>query len=175
MTPKHEAFAREYLVDFNATAAAIRAGYSPKTASQIGYKLLRRPDVTIEIHKARVRATEKSDLQVGRTLSELKAIAFADIGAFVTWDKDGKVTLRPMSEVDPNKLCALAEVREVIGPKGERGVHVKMRDPTPALQLLGKWLGMFVDRGEYRHHVEPQAKVVFTLPANGRRPVGKEG
>lgn len=175
MKPKHEAFVREYLVDFNATAAAIRAGYSPKTASQIGHKLLRRADITVAVHQASTEAAEANAVKVGRTLSELKIIAFTDIADFVTWDQNGAVRLRPIADIDPRKLAAISEVREIAGPGGKVGYVVKMHDKVAALQSLGKYCGMFVDRHEVKHKGVALGQVVFTLPPNGRRPPGREG
>ena len=52
MTPKQERFVAEYLLDMNATAAAIRAGYSRKSASAIGNENLRKPEISEAIKKA---------------------------------------------------------------------------------------------------------------------------
>lgn len=52
MTPKQEAFVREYLVDLNATQAAIRAGYSQRTAHVIGHENLKKPEIAITIEAA---------------------------------------------------------------------------------------------------------------------------
>ena len=52
MTPKQQAFVSEYLIDLNATQAAIRAGYSPKTAEQLGYQLLQHPSVRAAVDEA---------------------------------------------------------------------------------------------------------------------------
>jgi len=52
LTPKQAAFAREYLVDLNATQAAIRAGYKPASAASVGFENLRKPKIAAEIEKA---------------------------------------------------------------------------------------------------------------------------
>jgi phage terminase small subunit len=85
LTPKQEAFVREYLVDLNGTQAAIRAGYSEKSAPVIASQNLRKLNV--------LRAIEEAFMELGgvtraRIVDELGAIAFADIGDFIDWSNE---------------------------------------------------------------------------------------
>lgn len=72
MTPKQQRFAEEYLIDLNATQAAIRAGYAPKRANAIGHENLRKPDIAAAIAAQRAQVSQR----VGRTI----AAVMADIG-----------------------------------------------------------------------------------------------
>lgn len=74
MTPKQEAFVREYLIDLNATQAAIRAGYSAKTAEQAGCRLLRDVQVSKRIVKAQEKVAERAQITVDDHLAQLKEI-----------------------------------------------------------------------------------------------------
>lgn len=64
ISPRRAAFAREYMVDHNGTQAAIRAGYSQRTAKQIGHQLLTFPDVQAEITRLEREAAERADITV---------------------------------------------------------------------------------------------------------------
>ena len=77
MTPKQERFVEEYLVDLNATQAAIRAGYSEQTARQIGAQNLSKLVIQQAIEAARNKRSERVELtqdEVVRDLRELRDI-----------------------------------------------------------------------------------------------------
>lgn len=63
LNDKQAAFVREYLADFNATQAAIRAGYSAKTAGQIGHELLKKPEVQQRLREFQQKAAEKTETE----------------------------------------------------------------------------------------------------------------
>ena len=79
LTEKQKKFCDEYLFDFNATQAAIRAGYSEKTANRIGSENLSKPDIQKYISDRQKEAQERSDITRDGILEELKKIGFADI------------------------------------------------------------------------------------------------
>ena len=83
LTGKQQLFVRQYLVDLNATQAAIRAGYSENCASEIGYENLRKPHIAAAIDSAFV---ELGGITRSRIVDELGAIAFSDISNIVNWD-----------------------------------------------------------------------------------------
>lgn len=137
MTPKMERFVDEYMIDLNATQAAIRAGYSKKTAQRIGSEVLSKPLVQAEIQKRRKSAAEKLEITRDRVLKELAAIGFSNITDFVT--VAGRVIyIKDTGEVPVDKLPALASVKE-----GMAGIEVKLHDKVRALEMLGKYLGLF--------------------------------
>lgn len=72
MTPKQEAFVREYLIDLNATQAAIRAGYSEKTAHATGHENLSKPEIAAAITKAKTERAAKLDIDALWVLQEAK-------------------------------------------------------------------------------------------------------
>ena len=85
LTAKQAAFAREYVVDCNATAAAIRAGYSARTASQQSYDLIRNPAVAAEIERLTAEKVARSQITADEILMELAHIARADMGNVIAW------------------------------------------------------------------------------------------
>lgn len=76
LTKKEARFVQEYLIDLNATQAAIRAGYSAKTARQIGYQLLTKLHIQNAIAEAQAKAAEKLEITRERVLPEIADIAF---------------------------------------------------------------------------------------------------
>ena len=79
MTKKQKRFVEEYLIDLNATQAAIRAGYSPATAKEIGCENLTKPNISEAIAKAMAERSRRTGVNQDRVLQELAKIAFAKI------------------------------------------------------------------------------------------------
>ena len=135
---KQERFVQEYLIDRNATAAAIRAGYSKKTARAIGAENLTKPNIAAEIEKRSKRLVSKLEITQERVREELAAIAFANGTDFATITRNGLVRLIPTDDLPEDKKKAIASIKE-----GKFGVEVKLSDKVKALELLGRDMGMF--------------------------------
>ena len=138
LSEKQKRFVSEYLVDLNATQAAIRAGYSKKTAEVIGYENLRKPQIAEEIAKRQVKLQSKLEITQEKVLEELAAIAFANGTDFVTVTAAGLLNVKPTSQVPKEKLPAIAGIKY-----NQLGVEIKLHDKVRALELLGKHLGVF--------------------------------
>lgn len=141
LTPKQRRFVDEYLIDLNATQAAIRAGYSEKTARQIASEYLTKPHIQAEIQKRQNRLQNKLEITQERVLQELAAIAFANGADFAKVVNIGSlptVEMIPTEELSPEKLPAIAGIKAT-----QTGVEVKLHDKVKALELLGKYLGTF--------------------------------
>lgn len=166
-------FLDEYLIDMNATAAARRAGYSTKTASQIGYQLLHKTSVQREL-AARVAArAARLELNADTVLGELLKIATVDIRK--AFGADG--ALKPLDEIPDEVAAALAgvEILEEFAGTGENreqiGFTKKVRflNKIEALNLLGKHLRLFAEKLELD---DPQNLVARMWEA--RRRVGQK-
>ena len=145
LTPKQIKFIDEYLIDLNATQAAIRAGYSKKTAQRIGSENLSKPLIQEEIQKRRNKLQSKCEITQERVLRELAAIAFAsgaDFAKVVTGGTFDTVKMIPTDKIPPEKLAAIAGVKMTAN-----GVEVKLHDKVRALEMLGKYLGLFDGSG----------------------------
>lgn len=141
MTPKQQRFCDEYLVDLNATQAALRAGYSKKTAYSIGVENLRKPEIQAEIQKRQNRLRNKLEITQEKVLQELAAIAFANGSDFAKVVNIGSlptVEMIPTDELPPEKLPAIAGIKTT-----QTGVEVKLHDKVKALELIGKYLSLF--------------------------------
>ena len=147
---KQQRFIDEYLVDLNATQAAIRAGYSPKRADQIGHENLGKPDISAAIAEARNKITDRLGVTRERVLQELARIAFFDIKDI--FDEQGR--LLPTSEIPEDARRALGGLTlEELVRQGQEGAgdlmlpgtlkKVRIVDKLRALEMLMKYLGMF--------------------------------
>lgn len=144
LTFKQGRFVAEYLIDLNATQAAIRAGYSPKTAEIIGHENLRKPKIDAAIQKAMNRREKRVEVSQDRVVTELARVAFGDLRGAVTWGPDG-VTLVSSKDLTEDEAAAISEVAETVTKDGG-STRIKRHDKIKALELLGKHLGMFSDR-----------------------------
>ena len=166
LTDKQKRFCEEYLIDLNATQAAIRAGYSPKTAEQTASRLLRNVKVQEYIAKRQKELSRSTEITQERVIKELALITFSNNadyahvvekkmqveagGALVdVLDKDGKpVMYRTVEPVLTEELTEEQKRALAVIKKGRDGLEVKSCDKVKALELLGKHLGIFTDKIE---------------------------
>lgn len=139
LTAKQQAFCEEYLIDLNATQAAIRAGYSEKGAHVQGAQLLRNPKVGARIGELQAARSERTGVTADRVLAELEILGFSDIGEVVTWGAGG-VVLRESEELDSRTRRMVESVSE-----GRDGIRVKLHSKIAALTKIAEHLGMFSD------------------------------
>ena len=153
LTPKQIRFVDEYMVDFNATQAAIRAGYKAKTAHVIGAENLRKPKIAEEIARRQKDLQKRTEISQDRVVKELARIAFADASDYacietLTYEnEDG--TVSPVQIVSPKDTGALSDDQRaaIAGIKqGANGIEIKLHDKIKALELLGRHIGMFNDK-----------------------------
>lgn len=156
LTPKQQRFVAEYLVDLNATQAAIRAGYSAKTAEVIGYENLRKPQIASAIAAGTSRQLEKIELTGEMVKARLRLLAFQDIRQLF----DEKGNLRPLHTLSDDAAAMIAGM-EVIIKNAEAGdgvtdrVHkVKIVDPVKPLEMLAKHFGVLIERVEHTGGIE---------------------
>lgn len=161
LTAKQQRFVGEYLIDLNATQAAIRAGYRASTAEQQGYQLLQKTSVQKAVRAAQARLSERTEITQNMVLLELARIGFSDIRKAVRWGntelrvsaESGSseveayhgLALKASDEIDDDTAAAIAEVSQ-----GRDGLKIKLYDKKAALVDIGKHLGMFVERKEVR-------------------------
>ncbi len=147
---KQKIFVEEYLIDLNASRAARAAGYSPKTAGVIGHDLLKNPKIRDQIAKAMQKRAERTQVTQDRVVKELARIAFSDIRSFVRWSGQGVEILPSYTLTDDDAAC-VSEVSQVDTQYGTT-IKFKLHDKKSALEMLGRHLGMFVEK--HKHTVE---------------------
>lgn len=142
MTKKQKRFVEEYLIDLNATQAAIRAGYSPATAKEIGCENLTKPNIAAAVSQAMAERSRRTGINQDRVLQELARIGFAKITDVVDPET---AKIRPDASDDD-----LACIQSIKIKPNEFGTEreVKLYDKKAALVDLGKHLGLFKDKLE---------------------------
>lgn len=144
MTKKQKRFVEEYLVDLNATQAAIRAGYSPDTAQQMGSENLSKPVIKNAIYKAIAERSRRTGINQDRVIQEIAKLAFLNPIDVIDMDE---ATIKGEANRDDTACIASVKVKVIPGEDGnitER--EIKTYDKLKALELLGKHLGMFTDK-----------------------------
>jgi phage terminase small subunit len=152
LTPKQARFIDEFLIDLNGTQAAIRAGYSKKTAQQIATENLSKPVIQAEIRRRQDELAEKCGITAEKIVSELGKLGFSNMGDYLKCNKDGDPYF-DYEPLTPEQKAALAEVvvETYVEGKGKdaqtvKKVKFKLADKISALEKLGRHLGMFKDR-----------------------------
>lgn len=171
LTEQQEKFALEYLVDLNARQAAIRAGYSEKTAASQASRLLTNVNIQKLISEGRKKLAHKTEITVERILTEYARIAFMDIRDAYT--EDGK--LKPIQDMPKDVAAAISGIdfEAMFEGSGEDKtrvgdlVKIRLSDKTKALDSLSRHLGMFNDqlfvRGLIGHTRLPDAEAYANM------------
>ena len=172
LTAKQQRFCDEYLIDLNATQAAIRAGYSEKNADKIGSELLGKTRVAEYIAERKADRMARTEITQDMVLRELANIAFSNAA-----DYANVIEKQAMVEVDGNMIPVLDEngnpvMYRTVEPtlterlteeqkralavikKGRDGFEVKPYDKVRALELLGKHLGMWTEKVEVESKIQ---------------------
>ncbi|WP_102400194.1 terminase small subunit [Haloimpatiens massiliensis] len=165
LTPKQQRFVEEYLIDLNATQAAIRAGYSPKTAKDIGCENLAKPNIRACIDKAMAERSKRTGINADRVLQELARIGFVNPKDVINFNKASVE-----SNASEDDLAAIQSVKVKMmqsenGDMVER--EVRLNDKLKALELMGKHLGMFKDNVNINANVNSTKKLDSILEQLG--------
>jgi len=146
LSQKQQRFVDEYLVDLNATQAAIRAGYSKKTAASQGERLLRNVEIQLLIQERMAERGKRTEISQDSIVKELARIAFGDPRKVMEWGPNG-VKLRPSTELSDEDAAIVSEVSETTSANGG-SLKLKTNDKLKALELLGRHMGMFKEKVE---------------------------
>jgi len=152
MNERQLLFVAEYLKDRKAGAAAIRAGYSKKTAETCGPRLLRKVQIKKLVAKGFKKITDKCEVTAERVIAELGRLAFSDLG--LLYRPDG--TLKPITEwpEDARRAVAGIESEEIF--EFERGEKtnvgdlrkIKLWSKNNALETLARHFKLLTDKVE---------------------------
>ena len=157
MTKKQRRFVDEYLIDLNATQAAIRAGYKAKNgqrASEIGHELIQKTQVSEASTEAIAERSKRTGINADRVLLELARIAFVNADDVIN-AKDA--TLK--EDASRDDLAAIQSVK--VKSFGEAGVEreIKLADKLKALDMLGRHLAMWNDKLQLSGMEEEKSKL----------------
>jgi phage terminase small subunit len=185
LTPKQQLFVDQYLIDLNAKQAAIRAGYSEKTAAVIASENLSKPNIAAAIQAAREKTAAKLEVTRERVLAEYAKMAFVDPRQF--YNADG--SLKNVPELDENTAAALVgiEVDEIRlgedGPPIGQTKKIKWSDKRAALDSINRMMGWNQDKlklqGDENEPIRAVVTRVVMVPAKEKavvetRPLDKQ-
>lgn len=199
LSPKQSRFVSEFLIDLNGKAAAIRAGYSEKSAIQIASNLLAKAEVKAAVAAGRAKVAAKLEVTAEAVVAELAKLGFANMSDYMRVGEDGAPRL-DFAGLTRDQMAALSEVtvEEVVtnegpgeaqsadwlgegeAPKSDpeeveqfravRKVKFKLWDKRAALVDLGRHLGIFeADKKLTIATDETIAGLLERIAANGRR------
>ncbi|WP_235847416.1 terminase small subunit [Intestinibacillus massiliensis] len=166
ITKKQLRFIEEYLIDLNMTQAAIRAGYSPDSAGNIGHELMKKPEIRARVDKAMAERSKRVGINADRVLRELGRLAFVNPRNVIDFQ-----TAEVREGAGEDDIAAIAGMRVKYVP--HKGVddsgapvvdtaierEVKLCDKLKALELCGKHLGMF-EKGADNDALEKLDKIL---------------
>ena len=152
LNSRQSAFVEAYSLKPNGTAAAITAGYSPKSARQQGTFLLAQPSIAAALQARRSAALAKLEVTEDMVLRELAAVAFSNLADFVTWDEAaGSLVVKPSAEIPRELMAALESVEDQTTTTTNKDdtrsyerhkQRVKLYPKLEALKLLAEYLGL---------------------------------
>ncbi len=145
-SPYPAAFVREYRLDLNATQAAIRAGYSPKTACIIGHENLRKPKIKAVLAESEAKALAKADLSAQNVLEAIRRHLMRDVRQLV--GEDG--TFKPLHELTPDQIEMIDKITE----DADGTVTYRIESLLKWVEMAAKHFSLLTERVElvdYRH------------------------
>lgn len=141
LKPRQERFVAEYLIDLNAGAAAVRAGYKPDNARQVGYAMLQQPHIAEAIAQAQAEQLKSVEISAARVLEGLGRVAFSDLAEMVD---PATNSLLPLHQMPARVRAAIASVKltkkNLTTGDGvvDDIVEIKLWPKVQALELLAK-------------------------------------
>ena len=138
---RRDRFCEEYLVDLNATQAAIRAGYSKTSSKTTSSRLMADAGIAEKIAQLRKEQASRTGITADRVIKELAKIGFANATEAIQIVK-GKVKVTDTEDLSEDLTAAIQEIRQT-KTRGGGSLMVKFHDKKGALELLGKHLGIF--------------------------------
>lgn len=175
LTARQALFVAEYLKDLNATQAAIRAGYSVRTARFMASELLSKPHIAAEVERLKSEQLHRVTVEADDILREIKLYAHSDPIHLVT-EQGAVKNLRDIPEA-MRRCIASFEIEEIWGPDGEGGKlqigvlkKLKLWDKPKGLQQLGEHKALFTQK----HELTGAGGAPLQVTINIRRTVAKE-
>jgi phage terminase small subunit len=154
LNPQRRAFIREYILDLNGTLAAIRAGYSPDSASMTAADLLCVPAIREAIDAAMKQRAERLDITSAKVLAEMTLLAQSDLSNY-RLDDDGNVVLADGAPEGAMRAIQSIRRRKTVRTEKDGAVTVsydvdiRLWDKVLPLKLVGRHIGLFPDRVEH--------------------------
>jgi phage terminase small subunit len=158
LTDKQERFCHEYLIDLNATQAAIRAGYSKKTAQEIGAQNLSKLIIADYISELQAERAGRTLVTADMVIAELAKIGFHNVQDFV----NGGNNVLELKHIESHKTAAVSSVKTKLKEDGSVETEIRFHDKVAALEKLGRHLGIF-DKDNAQRKPDPLTALSITI------------
>lgn len=156
LTDKQEMFCKEYMVDFNGTQAAIKAGYSEKTARQIGSDNLSKVDIQERLAELKQKRSDKVEITAERVIKEIATLAFSNIPDYFKQIGEGSVytlTMKQFEDMPGDASRAISSIEQNVDKDGNVIYKVRLWDKSKNLEMLCKHLG--ITKEIFLHEFDP--------------------
>lgn len=163
LTAKQQRFVEEYLIDLNATQAAIRAGYSENTAYSIGNENLSKPEIADAIAKAKAERSERTQIDADWVLRRLAAEVDADMADLIDEGTGALRKVHDWPEIWRKGLVAGFDVAEISAEGQSVGEmkKIKLSDRLKRLELIGKHIAVGAFSEKIQHTGKDGEKLEF--------------
>lgn len=146
LTPKQERFCKEYVIDLNGSQAAIRAGYSKKSANVEASRLLTNDNIVEFIAQLQAKISERLEISADKVVQELAKIGFNNIQDYVSQGNEIS-DLTTITKIQAASVESIKTTTKVFGRGEDKYTEtttaIKLHDKVSALEKLGRHLGIF--------------------------------
>ncbi len=167
LNEKQKTFCKEYIIDFNGTQAAIRAGYSKKTANEQASQHLAKLNIQQYIKYLIDERSKRTEITADRVIEEYAKIAFIDSKDL--YDKDGN--LKSINEMDNKQSATIQEINVHLIERNEQRsineIKYKLHSKIQALDALAKHTGVYEKDNEQKKPEIVIGKINYITPGNG--------
>lgn len=166
LTAKQSRFCEEYIIDLNATQAALRAGYCERSVNNIGPANLLKVGIKAELKRLKADRSERTLVTADSVVLELAKLAFSNIEDYLMVVEDGEVYLKNFDAIEREKLAVIESIKvsttktftEANETREYKTTQFKLHSKLNALEQLGKHLGIYDKDNQQR-----TPKEVFNL------------
>ncbi len=180
LTDRQRRFCTEYIIDLNATQAALRAGYSAKTVNPQGSQNLAKINIQTEIQRLKAARSKRTQAKADDVVLELVKVGFSNIEDYLTVDEDGETHLKNFDDIKRELLAAVESIKiSTIKNKNDSREYTttqfKLHSKLNALEQLGKHLGIFEKDNKQRTPKETvNLLVLIDGSSKGKLPTSQE-
>jgi len=150
LTARQAQFVAEYIIDLNQAQAAIRAGFSPRSARSCAARMMTFANVAAAISEAKRSRAKATGITQDRVLEELGLLAFSDVGHYELDPETGKFKAAADAPAGARRAISSIKYRRIVDSEGTvtYEAEVKLWDKPGPLKLAGRHVGLFPDRVE---------------------------
>lgn len=156
LNPKQKTFCAEYLIDLNATQAAIRAGYSKHTAKDIACQNLAKLNIQVEIQRLMKEREKRTEITQDRVLEEMAILGYSNIKDYIAASTEGFIVFKDMDKITEKQARAIEAIK--VNVKDGK-IEFKLHSKTKTIEMIGRHLGIFTDKIEHSGSIKANLSI----------------